>query len=58
MALSRYAIADDYTLEELRREYQGSDIKGRIGILQKLYEGSQRGEGRAPYEIALLYSLA
>lgn len=54
MTLPRYAITDAYTLEELRREYQGSNIEGRIGILQKLYEGNQRGEGRAPYEIALL----
>lgn len=50
MALSRYAISDPYILEELRREYQAADIKGRIGLLEKLYKGEQG----APYVIALL----
>ena len=50
MALSRYAIPDTYTLEELSRDYQASDAKGRIGLLHKLYEGNSV----PPYEIALL----
>jgi len=50
MTLSRYAITDAYTLEELRREYQTSDAKGRVRLLEKLYEGEQV----ASYEIALL----
>lgn len=36
MSLSRYAVADAYTLEELRREYQMTDAKGRIRLLKKL----------------------
>ena len=50
MELSRYAVTDAYTLEEMRREFQNSDAKGRIRLLEKLYEG----EGAPPYEIALL----
>ena len=50
MALSRHGIIDSYTLEELRREYQNTDAKGRISLLKKLY-----GEGQIPpYEIARL----
>jgi len=37
MALSRYAVIDAYTSEELRREYQASDAKGRVRLLQGLY---------------------
>jgi hypothetical protein len=38
MALSRYAYIalDDYTLEELRREYHSLGPKGRIRLLQRL----------------------
>ena len=36
MALPRYAYRDPYTLEELRREYQGSDWRGRIRLLRRL----------------------
>src|ERR1700730_7025484 len=38
MPLSRYSVPDAYTLEELRREYQTQDIKGRIGLLERLYK--------------------
>jgi hypothetical protein len=50
MVLVRYAVIDRYTLEELRREYQGSDAKGRIHLLEKLYESNSL----PPFEIALL----
>ena len=50
MKLSRYAIIDAYILEELRREYQNSDAKGRIRLLKKLYAGNHV----PPYEIAVL----
>lgn len=50
MAISRYAVTDAYTLEELRREYQSSDAKGRVHLLQRLYESDQI----LPYEIELL----
>jgi hypothetical protein len=50
MALSRYAVTDTYTLEELRREYQTSDAKGRIHLLEQLYEG----DDVPPYDIAIL----
>ena len=49
MAMSRYSIHDAYTVEELRREYQASDAKGRIRLLRKLYRTL-----KPPYEIALL----
>lgn len=50
MSLSRYAVLDAYTLEELRREYQNTDAKGRICLLEKLYQGNSI----APFGIALL----
>ena len=50
MTFSRYSIIDAYTLEELRREYQGSDAKTRLRSLEKLYED----DNIPPYEIALL----
>src|SRR5712692_8540211 len=49
MALSRYAVIDAYTSEELRREYQASDAKGRVRLLQGLYQ-----DGVPPYEITLM----
>jgi len=36
MGLSRYSVADEYVVEELRREYQTSDAKGRIRLLKRL----------------------
>ncbi len=36
MALSRYASPDPYTLEELRRNYEGADSRGRIRLLRRL----------------------
>jgi len=45
MALSRYLVPDDYTLEELRREYQQTDAKGRIQLLKRLYDEKS---GRVP----------
>lgn len=50
MSLSRYAICDAYTLEELRRNYHNLDIQGRINLLQTLNE-SDHG---IPFEIAVL----
>jgi hypothetical protein len=50
MELSRYDFIDAYVLEELRREYQSSDISGRIGVLQRFYDKGLS----APFEIALL----
>lgn len=50
MSLARYDITDAYTLEEVRREYQTSDAKGRIRLLRKLYRTGRA----APFEIALL----
>ncbi|MDV2502508.1 MAG: hypothetical protein RX318_00940 [bacterium] len=50
MELHRYDIIDEYTLEELQREYRASDAKGRINILESYYKRDRQ----APYEIALL----
>jgi hypothetical protein len=36
MALPRYASPDPYTLEELRREYEGADWRSRIRLLRRL----------------------
>jgi hypothetical protein len=36
MKVSRYSISDEYILGELRREYQESDVQGRIRLLRKL----------------------
>ena len=47
--LTRYGILDAYTLEEVGREYEASDVTGRIRLLRKLY----RGTDRLPYEFAL-----
>jgi hypothetical protein len=47
-------MLDAYTLEEGRRAYHNADAKGRIRFLKALYRGRGRGEGRAPFEIALL----
>src|SRR5205809_6954258 len=49
MTLSRYQIIDAYTLEELRREYQASDTKGRVRLLRKLYK-----DRIPPYKIVLM----
>jgi hypothetical protein len=48
-AITRYEAIDDYTLEELRREYLGSDGQGRIRLLTELY-----AQTRPPFEIARL----
>lgn len=42
--LSRYDVPDAYILEELKRDYQSSDVRGRIRLLKKLRF--------PPYEIA------
>lgn len=47
MELSRYSVPDPYVLEELRREYQAADARGRIHLLQKL----QKGDALIPSEI-------
>ena len=41
---SRYQVSDAYILEELKRDYQSSDVRGRIRLLKKLRF--------PPYEIA------
>src|SRR5437899_784674 len=48
MQRTRYSAIDVYTLEELWREYQASEPRGRIRLLKKLY----RDDRRPPYEIA------
>jgi hypothetical protein len=50
MDLGRYIFPDEYILEELRRDYQHTDTKGRILLLRKLCRDDQH----APCEIALL----
>lgn len=50
MALSRYEITDSYTLDELRRKYEHSDVQGRIQLLENLYADYEQ----APFEIAAL----
>jgi len=50
MALSRYTFLDAYTLEELRRNYEGSDARGRIQLLEKLYTDNKG----IPFEIKAL----
>ncbi len=47
--LTRYGTLDAYTLEEVRREYEASDVTGRIRLLRKLYSETDR----LPYEFAL-----
>lgn len=47
---TRYSVIDAYTLEELRREYSSSDIRGRIRLLRTLSRSWQR----PPFEIALM----
>ena len=37
MPHSRYSAADAYILEELKRQYEYSDTKGRIRLLRKMY---------------------
>ena len=52
--LPRYTIPDAYTREEFHRLYHSANAQGRIALLEELYSGHRRGEGRAPFEIALL----
>lgn len=40
MDLARYDANDAYILEELRREYQASDAKGRIRLLKRLHRAA------------------
>jgi len=50
--LTRYDVIDAYTLEEVRREYEASDAKGRIDLLRRVYRTTKPS---APaYEVALL----
>lgn len=49
MALSRYSVTDEYVLEELRREYQMADAKGRIRLLKRLYKSGIT----PPFEVML-----
>ena len=44
MALSRYSFIDEYTREELTREYASSDTTGRLRLLERLRDD-------VPYEI-------
>ncbi|MBI1956677.1 MAG: hypothetical protein HYS38_09815 [Acidobacteria bacterium] len=50
MELSRYAFADAYILEELKRKYFSAGPQRRIDLLQTLYASV----GSLPYEIAVL----
>ncbi|MGB6476612.1 MAG: hypothetical protein WBF04_21390 [Candidatus Sulfotelmatobacter sp.] len=55
--LSRYGVIDAYTLEELRRKYKMSDVKGRIALLQQFWH--RRSDSRPsapdmPFEIAVM----
>ncbi len=54
MALSRYAVIDAYTLEELRREYRSSDVPGRIRFLaqfRKADDGPRVSTDALPFDI-------
>ena len=48
MKLSRYTFLDDYILAELIREYEASDSRGRIQLLERLYQDG----AIPPFEIA------
>jgi hypothetical protein len=57
MALSRYAVVDVYTLEELRRQYRSSDVPGRIRFLaqfRKADDGPRVGAQALPFDIVFL----
>jgi hypothetical protein len=41
MALSRYAVLDSYTLEELRRDYQTAGALGRIELLSNFQKADE-----------------
>jgi hypothetical protein len=47
MELSRYAVMDAYTLEELRREYQATDALGRIQLLAKFPKADDEDDSTA-----------
>lgn len=49
-AMSPYLIPDGYTLAQLRRQYEMSDSKERIGLLKDLYD-QDKG---LPYDIELM----
>jgi hypothetical protein len=45
MVLPRYSVIDEYTRQELKREYANSDTAARLGLLERLRK-------HVPYEIA------
>jgi len=47
MELSRYAVMDAYTLEELRREYKAADTSGRIQLLAKFPKADDKDDSTA-----------
>jgi hypothetical protein len=57
MELSRYAVMDAYTLEELRREYKAADVSGRIQLLAKFPKADDEDDFTAvslPPELVLM----
>jgi hypothetical protein len=50
--LTRYDAIDAYTLEELSREYEAADVRGRIHLLRRIQKILK--SGCIPYEIAVL----
>lgn len=50
MTLSRYSVIDAYTLEELQREYQASDVASRIRLLERF----PKADDEYDYKTALL----
>lgn len=57
MALSRYAVIDVYTLEELRRQYLSSDVLGRIQFLaqfRKAGDDPRSGTQALPFDIVFM----
>jgi hypothetical protein len=55
MASSRYALIDEYTLEELRRAYQAADASERIQLLEQFPKADDAYDSKAielPFEIA------
>jgi hypothetical protein len=57
MALSRYAVIDAYTLEELRRQYISSDVAGRIRFLAQFRKADDASGGDKevlPFDIVFM----
>src|SRR5262245_7802142 len=53
--LRRYAVIDEYTLEELRLKYRSADSRGRIALLRLISRHTKTSyNDQVPYEIAVL----